>query len=410
MFQTHHVRGRQFVTAAVVAAGLFIAACGSDSNSDSNSGNSTAATTAATTASAGGETTTAASGGATTTAASGGGDAAAVVAQYTQVPTEIVQTEALSKKPDAKKVTFIVCADPSCVVLADFLKEATTALGWSFSSINAPATDFGSAIQQAIDTKPDFIAGTGTDAAAFQPQYDAMKAAGIPYFTCYATDVPKGEDNNLYADCYDASAAEQYSKVLVDWIINDSGGKANTLIVNLPAFPILSAQADGAKKEFETCSGCTTKELDLTLDDLTSGAVANSVVSFLQSNPDINYLYLTYNGFEPGLSEALASAGMSDKVKVAGTQGTQPQLQAIIDGKEAVWTALPQEYAMWSLADQMARVANGEWSSENERTNAVPPFFLVDTVESAKSIVDLDNGWPGPDGFKDAFKQLWGVS
>ena len=39
----------------------------------------------------------------------------------------------------------------------------------------------------------------------------------------------------------------QYSKVLVDWIINDSGGKANGLVVNLPAFPILSAQADGAK-------------------------------------------------------------------------------------------------------------------------------------------------------------------
>ena len=42
---------------------------------------------------------------------------------------------------------------------------------------------------------------------------------------------------------------------------------------------------------------------------------------------------------------------------------------------------------MWTLADQMARVANGEWSSENERINAVPPFFLVDTAESAQAIV-----------------------
>jgi len=64
---------------------------------------------------------------------------------------------------------------------------------------------------------------------------------------------------------------------------------------------------------------------------------------------------------------------------------------------------------MWTLADQMARVANGEWSSENERTNAVPPFFLVDTPEAATALVDLENGWPGPEGFKDAFKQLWGL-
>ena len=181
------------------------------------------------------------------------------------------------------------------------------------------------------------------------------------------------------------------------------------LVVNLPAFPILSAQAEGASAAFETCTGCTVKSLDLTLDDLTSGGTANAIISFLQSNPDVNYMYLTYSGFSPGLAEALESAGMSDKVKIAGTQGLQPQMQAIIDGKDAVWTALPQEYAMWTLADQMARVANGEWSSANERTNAVPPFFLVDTPEAAETLVVLDNGWPGPEGFQDAFKALWGV-
>jgi ribose transport system substrate-binding protein len=57
----------------------------------------------------------------------------------------------------------------------------------------------------------------------------------------------------------------------------------------------------------------------------------------------------------------------------------------------------------------MARVANGEWSSANERTNAVPPLFLVDTAEAAQALVGLDNGWPGPEGFKDTFKALWGV-
>ena len=400
MLNSHSARHRRFAPAVFVAAGLLVAACGSD-----KAKTTTTAAAPATSAS----TTPATAAGSTETSAAAGGDSTALVAQYKTVPNGIVQTAALSKKPDKKKVAFIVCADPSCVVLADYLKEAVGAIGWDFTSINAPATDFGSAVQQAIDTKPDFIAGTGTDAAAFQPQYDAMKAAGIPYFTCYATDVPGGTANNLYADCYDASAAQVYSKVLVDWIINDSGGKANALVVNLPLFPILSAQAEGAKKELATCSGCSAKSLDLTLDDLTSGGTPNAIVSFLQSNPDINYLYLSYSGFEPGLAEALASAGMTDKVKITGTQAGKPQLQAIIDGKETVWTALPQEYAMWTLADQMARVANGEWDSANERTNAVPPFYLVDSTDGAKALVGLDNGWPGPEGFKDAFKRLWGV-
>ena len=87
-------------------------------------------------------------------------------------------------------------------------------------------------------------------------------------------------------------------------------------------------------------------------------------------------------------------------MKIAGTQGLQPQMQAIIDGKEDVWTALPQEYAMWTLADQMARVANGEWSSANERTNAIPPFYLVDTAEAAHELVQPGQRMAGTRGLQ----------
>ena len=132
MLQTLPVRGKRFAAAAIVAAGLLIAACGDDdseSSTESTPESATAQTTAGSTAGSTAE---------TPAPATDGGDSAGVVAQYTQVPTEIVQTEALSKAPDPKKVTFIVCADPSCVVLSDYLKDAVTALGWEFTSLNAP--------------------------------------------------------------------------------------------------------------------------------------------------------------------------------------------------------------------------------------------------------------------------------
>ena len=98
---------------------------------------------------------------------------------------------------------------------------------------------------------------------------------------------------------------------------------------------------------------------------------------------------------------------MCDQVKIAGTQGQQPQLQDIIDGKDAVWTALPQEYAMWTLADQMARVAVGEW----RRPTSGPTPSRRSTFDTPAAAAEeiIDNGWPGPDGFQDAFKELWGV-
>ena len=54
---------------------------------------------------------------------------------------------------------------------------------------------------------------------------------------CYATDVPAGKANDIYSDCYDASAAKVYGTAMADWVIADSGGKAHTLVVVAPGLP-----------------------------------------------------------------------------------------------------------------------------------------------------------------------------
>ena len=237
----------------------------------------------------------------------------------------------------------------------------------------------------------------------------AAKDKGIPVFECYATDVPSGEENGIYADCYDSSAAAEYGKALTDWVISDSGGTANTLIVSLPAFPILTAQQDAVQAEFKTCSGCKTDVLAATVPDLSSGAVPQNIASYLQTHTAVDYVYITYAGLDTGVVTALQSADLLSKVKIVGTQAASAQLQEIIDGTERAWTALPQENAMWTLVDQMARVATNQWSAAQERKTAVPPFYLVTTPEQAQAIVDFKNGWPGPDGFEAAYKKLWGV-
>ena len=82
--------------------------------------------------------------------------------------------------------------------------------------------------------------------------------------------------------------------------------------------------------------------------------------------------------------------------------------EVIVTGR-SLETSLPQELSMWTMVDQMARVSVNQWSLADERKAAVPPFYLVTNAESAKAIVDLKDGWPGPTGFQAAFKKLWGV-
>ena len=102
---------------------------------------------------------------------------------------------------------------------------------------------------------------------------------------------------------------------------------------------------------------------------------------------------------------------MADKVKIAGTQaGAAADCRPSSTARKRSGPPCPQEYAMWTLADQMARVANGEWSSENERTNAVPPFFLVDTAGSRDQLSSISRTvGRDPKGFKDAFKATLGL-
>lgn len=345
---------------------------------------------------------------------SGGGEVTQelkdVVASYQEEPTSILQTEPLSKAPEKKSVAFIVCADPTCSILGDFLKEAVESFGWDYVGINAPATDFGSAVQQAVDLKVDYIAGTGSDVATFQNAFDNAKEAGIPYFSCYSGDEPKGDENNIITNCSDVTAVANSTRALTSWVIEDSGADASIGVVNIPEFPTVAAAVPNVEKTLdEFCDTCTSQPIDISLDQLTTGGSANAIVSYLQSNPDINYLFLGFTGFEPGLGQALKTAGLED-VKVVGVQPQQPQVESFLKGETDAWLVVPQENTMWTLADQMARYANGEWSSEDERKSALTPLYIMDTKEEAEAIADLPDGWPGPDGFKDQYKTLWGLS
>ncbi|MCW2498458.1 MAG: hypothetical protein JWN87_134 [Frankiales bacterium] len=336
--------------------------------------------------------------------------AKANLAAYSSPPQVLPDRDALPSKPPKKKVGFVVCADPSCVKLAGFLKTTTTALGWDLQTVNASATDPGAAVQQLIDAGVDYIGYTGTPLELFKQQAAQAKAKGIPLFACYSTDVPAGKDNNLYGDCYDATAAAVYAKTMADFIAVDSEGSANVLMVNLPAFPILEAQSGPAKNELaKVCPACRFERLDVTVADLGGGQVPQKIASFLQSDPKIDYVYLTFDTLSTGVVAALKAAGLADKVKIVGVQGTQAQFTSIADGAPGAWIALPQELAMWTMTDEMARLATDSWTLEGERKAAVPPFYVVSTSEEAAKIKDLKDGWQGPAGYQDGFKKDWGV-
>jgi ribose transport system substrate-binding protein len=325
-------------------------------------------------------------------------------------PAKIGPTIPLSGKPDKKTVAWLECELPSCTAITPGFEAATAALGWDLKVIPVGSFTPQEAFQQAIDAKVDFVAITGTPAATIQPQIDAAKAAGIGFGSCYSTDRPSAEANILI-QCGDDTGVKFNGAIVANWAIADSGGKANTLIVNIPDFPVLVAEADGAKEAYAAnCAACTVQDLDLTIDQLIAGEIPAAVVSKLQSDPSINYIHYAFGDLPAGVLEAIEAAGLTAQVKNIGVDAaTGLGFKGISEGTHSAWTVNPKPYAGWLIVDAFARAALGMDNPE-ERDNAKLPTFIVDTKAAADAVIAAGpDGWPGPDGYGDQFKTLWGV-
>ena len=410
------------VAAVLMPLALLAAACGSDSTSSTATTAAAGATetsaAAATETSAAAATETSAAGASETTAAAGGDDAAAgrarakqIVADNSKPADKIGPTIPLTGKPPKKKVAWLECEQPSCAAETPGMRDATAALGWDLIVIPASSGAQGPAIQQALDQGADYIAHTGSPLATAQAEMDAAKAKGVPYASCYSTDLPDFANNDLLMQCGDNVGVEYTGGLNADWIIADSGGTAHTLMVNIPDFPVLVSEANGAKKAYkENCPGCTFDELNTTISALIAGEVPAAVVAKVQADPSINYIHFAFGDLPAGVKEALDAAGLLKQVKLTGVDfSVSLGLQGIIDGTHAAWTANPKPYAMWLMVDAFARHSLGMDNPE-ERANAILPSFIVSDKATAETVKALGpDGWPGPATMADQFKKLWGV-
>ena len=69
----------------------------------------------------------------------------------------------------------------------------------------------------------------------------------------------------------------------------------NVLIVSIPDFAVLKVETDAYIAELEkNCPDCGYTELDVTIDQLVGGQVPASVVSQLQANSDIDYVFFSF--------------------------------------------------------------------------------------------------------------------
>lgn len=378
--RTGHVRGP--LAATVVALALVLTACGGSSSGGSSS-------PSASSSSSGGQF----------------ADIQASIQQNLQRPTSIGITDKVQGSiPKNKNIDWIQCSVPACVALTPPLKAAVQAVGWHLKVVDGGVTpeSIKAAWDQAVQDKPDAVIASGFPRVLFNPEVAQLKKMGIPVLDMTTADSPGNGLTAIfdYGPDYLASG-----KRLADYALSKDGTKVNAVSVTSSAFANLGFVAQGFKQELQAkCPSCKVASIDVPVTSIGKD-LPTRVTSYFSAHPDVNWAYIGYDDMVLGLPAAMASAGLSGKVKLV-TIDNEPATQAYMkNGQDLVASdGFPGPEIMWRCVDFLIRYYNKESTSPSTAHN-LPVWLLTgDNVPSTTS------GFPLVADYQSQYKALWGLS
>jgi ABC-type sugar transport system substrate-binding protein len=375
MHQKIHSRRQFGGSIALAAAILLLAGCASTGASESTSPTSSTGTT--------------------------GGLAAAQ-----EVYDELASNPPLEIEPlpgpveEGISVAYVNCTIPACLPRGG--EEPAEALGWSFDEfsydLGKGPSDVVQAVESAIASKPDIlIVSQSFGAALIQEQIDAAIESGMKVIAVgYNEDVPD------YVACIQCTPAlEAMGAAGGNVALADAGESTSIGVMIDKNYSFAVQMADGTQSAVaENGDGSTTQMVELSLAD-NPAANAARTVSFLQRNPDVEYLVTTTPAFLAGTSSALEAAGLD--VKIIGLNPSNDGDVALIEtGDVHLWVAgeSGEKAFVWRAFDAAARAVMDAPIEPKE------PITLMRLITPE----DPDPSLQAPADFKEIYKTAWDVN
>ena len=129
--------------------------------------------------------------------------------------------------------------------------------------------------------------------------------------------------------------------------------------------------------------------------------VSSTDIGDLRAHPDVNRVAVGYDGIDVGLSAALASAGLSGKVKFIGEAPTATNLAYVQAGTEAA-TVSQGVYEIWAMYLDAAALALTGQSLAPDNAWKVPWFLLTQSNYSQGT-----GDAPVVSNLNGELKQIW---
>ena len=306
-------------------------------------------------------------------------------------------------------------ANPFVQSISDAMRQVSEKVGMQYTRFDnqSQVSQWIQGMNQAISSNQDVIVLNGApDPRALQPQLQAAKAAGIPVIVLHFHDNGTADPPGCEG-CQDVTATvtapfNEAGKAAADWMIKDSGGKANVLIVGGSDILPSPGTIDTMEKEFTAnCPGCTTTVTNIPVTDWNT-KTQGIVQSQLQAKPKVNYVYVLYDAMVAGAIPAVQTLGKAGQVKIVSYNGSPFALDSIRQSNGQLVAMDVGEDTPgigYATMDQVFRVLL-KLAPVHERT----PIRIWDktNVSEAGNPAQAGRGYGGV--FTDGFLKLWGLS
>jgi ribose transport system substrate-binding protein len=355
----------------MVAAGLYLVACGSASAS------------------------------AATTSASAYQKAVKLVKQYEQRPTTF-SVPALPRKPKSGgTLDFMVCGAPACLLMEAYAKSAVLAAGWNFVPIQQGLTPEAevAAYQQAILNHPNAVIGTGLgNLTPFVHQLQLLKNEGVSIVEVSVTNAPAP---GVIGVTNSSPQTEQFGREMADFVLAQSHAKNDhVLYVDIPDATVYAQQDSAFSKAL--LAGCSSCSVTTLIEPATSlgSTMPTDISSYILSHPNINWVFGSFADALTGLPSALASNGLHN-VKLITDDTTATEDGYLTAGQQAATAAVPWGESLWGAFNLI--LANSEHVSLTPAKAITYPSMIM----TGKNLITTSAMPALVSNFPSIFKAAW---
>jgi ribose transport system substrate-binding protein len=352
------------------------------------------------------------SGGGSTTASHGSGNSSIMTASLAKArqvqPASFGGPTIPAKAPKGIKIGVISCGQAleGCRNAVAGVVQAAQSLGWQARVFDSQAQSnlANTQIATAASWGAKIIDLVAIDPRTVQSGLEAAQRERAVIVSVGNGPIPRvSGDVWTSADVSPDNVAVGHTTA--DWMIANSGGKANVLILGDNEYATVAVINNELEATLKTCPGCSASPIQYFTSTQLATSFGPTVVNYLRQHPDVNYVAAPFDPAAAAAVQAIQGTGLGSKVIVVSNGGNELDLSYVKNQQvQLADVAVDWVYAGYASVDQAIRILDHLPLAVPENENM--PIGLIDKSNIATSHIGA-NGFQAPFDYQAKFAALW---